>query len=188
MQKVVVLECPQCGAPVQVNSNICNSCFSEYMISSMNDLDALDKMSINKYIKAYKEVSDDHGSAQFSMGICYLKLGLYDFALKAFEKVIDMLPEDGEVYYYAALALFKGKRPFLAQLSIVKKAIAYLEAALQMEETGKYYYLLYVIQKDFYDMKKLRNQYQSTALLEQAKMHHVSQEEVSSIKTYTCVD
>lgn len=188
--EAAVLECPQCGAPVKKGSNICTSCFSEYMVRSIGSIDGMDKAGVNKYLLAYrKSLSAGRETAELhqSMGICYLELGLFDFAAKSLEKAIGFLPEDGDAYFYAAISLFKGRRPFLSQMSTVKKAAEYLEAALQLGEEGKYYYLLSLIQKDFFERKRLNGRYDSRTLLAKAKESGVLEEEIATILRYVPV-
>lgn len=184
MNNIVVLECPQCGAGVRKGSNICESCFSEYMVTSFSNVERMNNVQVNKYLSAYKKSvkdNDDNEELHFSMGICYLKLKLYDYAIKSFEKAINCMPENADVYYYAAISLFKGKRPFLTLLSNVKKAIEYVEAALSLSEEGRYYYLMYVIQKDFFDKKRLKNNYNSDELLINSQEKNITQDEIDSL-------
>lgn len=185
--EAIVLECPQCGTVLQKNSRICPNCYSEYVVTAISTLDNLDKSKVNKYINAYKKGISQNGESSegyFSMGICYLKLGLYEYAINNFEKSIGLLPEDSDVYYYTAIALFKGKRPFLALLSNIKRSMEYLDVALSMSEEGKYYYLQYVIQKDFYDRKRLKSRYLSSELLNQAKYLGIADEDIELINKY----
>jgi hypothetical protein len=60
----------------------------------------------------------------------------------------------------------------------------YVEVAFQFAEEGKYYYLLYLIQKDFYDMKRLNNNYDSNILLVNAQDNGVIEDEIDTIIQY----
>lgn len=82
---------------------------------------------------------------------------MYDQAVNALEKAVSLLSEEGDSYFYLAVAKMKGKRPYLQTLSTIKSVVQCLETALSIEPCGRYYYLLYLIQKDFYEKKRLRN-------------------------------
>ena len=105
-------------------------------------------------------------------------------ALASCEKAIGLLPDDGEAYYYAALASLKGKRPYLQTMSNIKKIVSLLDAAVSTEPMGKYYYLLYIIQCDFYDRKRLKNGRTAGELLEQAQMYELDDEDIDEVKQF----
>ncbi len=129
-------------------------------MASLACLDRFDKTGINKYINYYKQLlkeSSDNGDLNCAMGICYLDLGLYDLASKYFAKVIEQIPDCGDVYYHYALTLFKGKRPKVLPLTEIRKIEDYLNAAIQIDDSkSKYYYLLALIKHDFYIKNGLR--------------------------------
>ncbi len=86
-----------------------------------------------------------------------MDLGLYDLASKYFAKVIEQIPDCGDVYYHYALTLFKGKRPKVLPLTEIRKIEDYLNAAIQIDDSkSKYYYLLALIKHDFYIKNGLR--------------------------------
>lgn len=179
--QVVVLECPQCGAPVQKSSNICNQCFSEYMVKSIGKLGSIDKNGINKYLNAYKKSLANSGESpevHCSMGICFLKLGLYDFAIKSFDKAIDLLPEDGDVYFYAAISLLKGKKAFMHLRDNIDKIQSYLEAALEYENKAIYYYFYAYIKYDYFYRKHFITSPTYSELLTQANDNGILRDEI----------
>lgn len=189
-ETVIIHECPQCGAPAQLNSNVCLYCKAEFMIKSLNSLSNLNKSSIDKYIASYRKaaVADPNNTElNTAMGMCYLKLGLYDFASKFFEKAIEDMIENSDVYYYAAIAEFKGKRPFLVLLPNIRKIERLIEAAISINPKGKFYYLLSIIQSDFYDRKKLNNTYSYGELLDMAHKNSVAEDEIEEIYQYVPV-
>jgi tetratricopeptide (TPR) repeat protein len=151
---IKVETCPQCGAPVKLGVNKCEYCEAEFLVTTLSYLDKFDKAGINKYINHYKQLlkdNPDDGELNCAMGICYLDLRLYDLASKYFAKAIEQIPDYGDVYYYYALALFKGKRPRVLSLTEIRKIEEYLNAAIQIDNTkSKYYYLWALIKHDFY--------------------------------------
>lgn len=151
---IKVEKCPQCGAPVKIETNKCEYCEAEFLVTSLAYLDRFDTININKYINYYKELlkkDPDNGEISCAIGICYLDLGLYDLAIKYFSKTIEQLPEYADAYYYYALALFKGRRPKVLTLFEIREIESYLKAAIQIDNTkSKYFFLLAIIKYDFY--------------------------------------
>lgn len=188
--EILIYECPSCGAPAQINSNVCLYCKAEFIIRSLNSLSGLNKGGIDKYIASYKKAAaadPNNTEINAAMGMCYLKLGLYDFASKYFRKAIEDMIENSDVYYYAAIAEFKGKRPFLVLLPNIRKIESLIEAAITISPKGKYYFLLSVIQNDFYDRKKLNNQYNYNELLDLARENSIAEDEIEEIYQYVPV-
>lgn len=105
-----------------------------------------------------------NNSAAFAIaGICQLKLKCYYMANKYFEKALDNITVNSEIFYYAALSLFEGKKPFLHTLDKVEKAICYIEQAISLTEINenkqcldKYYCLANFIYRDYYVRKHMR--------------------------------
>ena len=100
------------------------------------------------------------------------------------EKAVSLLSEEGDSYFYLAVAKMKGKRPYLQTLSTIKSVVQCLETALSIEPCGRYYYLLYLIQKDFYEKKRLRNGKKLEDLCQQALLQEVDDEEMLLCQTY----
>ena len=151
---IKVLICPQCGAPVKMRSNKCEYCEAEFLITSLAYMDKFDKAAINKYVNHYKQLlrdNPDDGELNCAMGICYLDLGLYDLAIKYFAKAVEEMPDNGDSYYYYALALLRGKRPKISTLAEIRKIEENLNAAIKIDDTkSEYYYLWALIKHDFY--------------------------------------
>lgn len=184
--KVCVYECPNCGAPINITDKICNHCFSAVYLQRVQDSDRLSKGDIAKHIAIYKK-NIANGLAQdsntlISLGICHYKNGMYSMSQKAFEQAIDVDPENVNAYYYAALSLLNGKRPYMQTLSKIKKVVELLEAAISIQAEGRAYYFLYLIQKDFFDKKHLRNKYNLLKLKNNAMENAVTDEEINELE------
>jgi len=85
-----------------------------------------------------------------ALGICFLKLKLHDKALPFFEKAMEDNFADPNPYYYAAVCLLKGKKAFLAMRPEIDAMERYLEAAINLEPKGIFYYFRAYIKYDYY--------------------------------------
>ena len=184
--KVCTYECPNCGAPIKIADKICGHCFSAVYLQRVKDGDNLSKGDIAKHIAVYKKniangLAHDSNTL-ISLGICHYKNGMYSLAQKAFEQAIDVAPENVNAYYYAALSLLNGKRPYMQTLQKIKKVVEMLEAAISIQAEGRVYYFLYLIQKDFFDKKHLRTPYSSLELKNNAMENAVTDEEINELE------
>ena len=174
----MIIECPQCGATVKTDCNVCEYCNSEYLIKSLDSLSSFDKRGIDKYITNYKKAAaNDPSNSEINaaIAICYLKLGLFNFAAKFFEKAIEDMMENSDLYFYLAICVFKGKRPFLIPLTLIKKAEEFLEAAIALSpDSGKYYYAHSLIKYDYYYKKRLNTCPNFQELLDDAEHYQIS--------------
>ena len=156
-----ILECPNCGASIERQQKICSYCQSPVFVRRRVDISSFKTKDLNKYVQFYKnymqQAKGESAEIHTSLGICLLEKNAYNEAIKHLEKAAELMPETGEVFYYLALAKLQCKRPYLHTLPNIKQIVQYLETALEYEEAGRYYYLLYLIQIDFYDKKHLRN-------------------------------
>lgn len=151
------LVCPCCGFPVEVGMKECPA-GHPLNISTFNSVHSMPMPLVNKYANTYrKELSENPEDKELnhSIGICYLKLKLYDKALPAFEKAMEDNFDNSETFFYAAICLLEGKKAFLAQRASIDKAIEYIKAALMIEPKGIYYCLLAYIKFDYFKRKFL---------------------------------
>lgn len=159
MSEIELMQCPGCGARVAHNQLECEYCGGPVVIRSMQSIAHFNPLQINKYAASYKkqlvEAPDDK-SLNMSLGMCYLKLKLYDKASEAFEKALTDNFEDSEPYFYAAVARLKGKKAFVAPRADIDKAIEYLNAANMIAPSPTQYLLLAYIKSDYFDRKYLR--------------------------------
>ncbi len=159
-QKVIELECPGCAAPLTLNTKTCPKCFRPIIISTLNTINGFSPLELKKQIKSYSKVmalESDSEELNLSVAFCYMKLKLYDKAIPCFEKALEENFDNADAYFYAAIALLKGKKAFLASRSTINKVIEYIEAANMIEPKGIYYYYLAYIKYDYFERKYLKN-------------------------------
>ena len=151
-------ECPGCGASVSPDMKKCEYCNNPVVIHSIGAISTVSPLQLNKYALSYrKQLADkpDNRELNRSMGICYLKLKLFDKANEAFERAVTDNFEDADSYFYAAVGRLKGKKAFVAPRPDIDKAMEYLNAANMISPNTVYTLMLAYIKKDYFDRKAL---------------------------------
>lgn len=155
-QQIIELTCPGCGSRVTTNQKECEWCHKPIIISTFNSVYNMPMPEINKYAGTYKKAlseNPDDKELNNSIAMCYLKLKLYDKALQAFEKAMEDNFDNSETFFYAAVCLLKGKKPFVTLRPEIDKIEEYIQAALMIEPKGIYYYFLAYIKYDYFNRK-----------------------------------
>lgn len=184
MHNVIEMTCPGCGARVETGQKECVYCHSPLVISTFNSVYSMPLNYVNKYAQSFRDaLSRDPENEELnnSIGMCYLKLKLYDKAIVAFEKAIESNFDSSETYFYAAVSLLKGKKPFLQQKKVIESIEEYLSAALSIEPKGIYYYFLAYVKYDFYERKFFRTTPTYQELLNQANQTGVSEYDINQL-------
>jgi len=84
-------------------------------------------------------------------GKSLLKVKSYSQAIKIFEQCLEIKSDAPETYYYLAIALLRGNRPKLINLSTIRAIENNLKTAIQLEpKLGGAYVLWASIKYDFY--------------------------------------
>lgn len=160
----VDVTCPGCGAPVNTGMETCKYCHRPVMITSFASAISMPQPDLGKYIRSYEKMQKDNPddpAINKSIGICYILRGNYDRAIDTLERAIDDDPDDADAYYFASVAMLKGKKAFLAQRKAVDKIVEYLQTATQLgseyglSQTGLYYYFLAYVAYDYFARKRL---------------------------------
>jgi tetratricopeptide (TPR) repeat protein len=115
---------------------------------------------VNKYTGFYRKALADNPDDQdlnYSVAACYLKLKMYDKASEAFEAAMKDNFDNSEAFFYAAICLLQGKRPFLQTKPVIQRIEEYVNAALMIEPRGIYYYFLAYVSYDYYAQKGFRS-------------------------------
>ncbi len=189
--QIVELECPGCGKAITTSTQQCPQCFREIVISTFNSVSGMSPPEINKQANAYRKAMANNPNNQalnMSIAFCYLKLKLYDKAIPCFEKAIEDNFDNSETYFYAAIALLKGKRAFLASRSIIDKIEEYIQAAIMIEPKGIYHYFWAYVRYDHHFRKSYRMNPDYRQILDQAKQIGLSQTDVTELYTILGVE
>lgn len=158
MATVEFYECPGCGASVAPDMKKCEYCEGPVVIHSIGAISTFSPLQLNKYAHSYRNQlasNPDDRELNRSMGICYLRLKLYDKANEAFERATKDNFEDADSYFYAAVGRLQGKKAFVASRGDIDKAIEYLNAANMIAPNPVYSLMLAYIKKDYFERKAL---------------------------------
>ena len=150
---MTVEECPQCGAPADPSTTKCRHCKSPFVINTVSALSDFDESAISKYVSFYKKEAEKNPAddkAIMGLGICYLRLGLFDLAKTKLQKCIELVPDDGDAYYYYAVSLTGGRLLKSIPLGVIKEIEKFVETASQLNKTEAKYYLFWAMIKHGY--------------------------------------
>lgn len=119
--------------------------------------------------------------SQINVAQSFIKAGMYSQAQSILEQLIIENPSDDNIYFYLAVCLLGGKRPFLLQKNVIEQVLSYLEAAVAFSPKAVYYYFIAYIKYDFYSLKFLRISPDYRELYNIAVNHGISEEEKQSL-------
>ena len=191
MQRIVNLTCPGCGGAASTGDKECKFCHRPIIITTFNSVYSMSMPEVNKYASTYKKALDsnpDNQDLNTSIAMCYLKLGLHDKSLVAFEKAIEDNFDNSETFFYLAVTLLKGKKAFLSPRPVIDKIEEYLNAALMIEPKGIYYYFQAYIKYDYYSRKYFKTSPTYLEALEQAKQIGLSPTDIEQLYNILGVD
>lgn len=152
-----VLKCASCGFPVGVGDAFCPAGHPQ-TITSFNSVYDMPMPMLRKYSNACnKELNfnPENPGLNTSLGMCYLKLKQYDKALNCFERAIEENFDNSELCFYAAVALLRGRKAFVASRRDIDRIITLIEDANMIEPRGIYYYFLAYIKYDYFERRYL---------------------------------
>jgi tetratricopeptide (TPR) repeat protein len=191
----MAVKCQQCGdsygADKLINGEICPTCDKPYQIKNYKTVAAMPPPQVNKYIAAIQtQLAANPGDKQLngSLGICFLKLKLHDKALPFFEKAMEDNFSDPLPYFYAAVCLLKGKKAFLAMRPEIDKMESYLNAAIDLEPRGIFYYFHAYIKYDYYNRKCFKTSPTWQEVLANARNAGIDEDDVSEFYQLTGIE
>lgn len=181
---IETLSCPNCGGNVGIDYKVCKYCEQIIYINAFESASKMTTPQLNKYVSAYKKmIKQGHKTLEVlsAVSICYLRLGLYDFALKELEKVVNEDVEEDILYFYLAIAMLKGQKPFLHQRETIDKVLEYLNACVMLEPKGIYYFFLAYIKHDYFERKYFMTTPTYSDYLNDAREMGCNSEEVENL-------
>lgn len=188
--EVINIRCPGCGAPVDTSEKNCKYCGRPIVITTFNSVYGMDMKDAMKYKGAYQKTLEEHPEnpeINLSMGMCLLKLNMYDKAYEKFDKAIEDSIDNPEAYFWAAVSLLKGKRPFLQMRNIVDQAIELANTARMLEDRGIFSYFIAYLKYDYYQLKRLKQEPSYIEELQRAS-NSVTQEDIRMLSDILKID
>lgn len=182
--QVTTLSCPTCGASIELSQKNCEYCGNALVISSFQSVESMPAPMVSKHISSYRQAltqDPDNQDLNTSVAMCFLKLKQYELALAAFEKAMPMNFDNSEVFFYAAVCLLQGKKPFLHLRPTIDKILSFMDSALMIEPRGIYYYFLAYIKHDYFKRKYLNVTPDYRQLLTQAQQAGVSEYDIAGL-------
>lgn len=153
---IVEIKCPGCNAAVDTSQKKCMYCKQPLVFKSFGIFSELQPNKIGNYVQTFQKILSENPNnmeINHSLGLCYLKLKLYDKALTFFEDAMVDNYNCSESYFYAAICLLNGKKAFLQMRPTIDKILEYINAALMIEHKAMYYYYLSYIKYDYFERK-----------------------------------
>ena len=192
--EVKVLECPGCGAPVELSAQTCEYCEDPIFVTEFRELKQFDPEQLKERIEHYKmliETNPYSPEVVLSLGLCYLEMRTYPLAQKSFEQVIETSPLDlgSSAYYFCALATIRERRLMTLSLREARQLEMHLSAAWQLDtEAPQYRLLLAMLKRDFYEKNGLKVTPPNAAeLLSDLAGETIDEDEVDRLRRYVKV-
>lgn len=179
--EVISLKCPNCNSGVDTSMKECPACDKPIIIRQASQTSAMPMPLVNKYLGTYRALDNqcpNNKEINTAIGICFLKLKMYDKALAAFEKAMPDNFDNAEPFYLAAVSLLQGKKAFLIPRPSIDKIEEYLNAAAMIEMRPIFYYFMAYVKKDYFERKFLNTTPSWKELLEQAEEYGLSSDDV----------
>lgn len=129
--------CHECGKELMKGSQkvyICANCGNTFCGEHFNEQSMICNDCLDKAVEA-------------------LCSGSFEKAKMTFEAAIANGATAPAVYYYAAISLLEGKKPFVHQRATIDKIVKYVEIAINADPQAVYYYFLAYVKYDFYERK-----------------------------------
>jgi tetratricopeptide (TPR) repeat protein len=186
--QVIDLKCPGCGSPSSTAQRTCDHCGRQLVITSFSTLHTITPGEVQEYLSTYSgalEGNEKDPAINNAVGMCSLKLGLYQRARTHFEIAADQDINNSETYFYLAVALLEGKKPYTQPLDTIRKCTDYCTAATSLEPRGVYYLMLAWVTADFYERKYLKPLVPSATYLDQARAAMLTPTDIDTLQDVT---
>ncbi len=163
MSEGTSIRCPNCGYPdtyqLPVEGRKCKSCKSVLIPKEYKEAESVHPVIRSKYISELSALiaqKPDVADIPMALGLFYLANKGYQFAIPQFRKAIELDPMSSDAYFYLAVSLLEGKKPFLQQTATIKDIVEQLGLAESIEPKPIYFYFHAYIAFDFYSRKFIK--------------------------------
>ncbi len=93
---------------------------------------------------------------ELSKGVRFLNYGQYPQAMSCLHTAMQQEPSNPDVYFYTAVGLLEGKRPFLVTKPAINQVLEQLDTAVSIEERAVYFALRAYVKYDYHSRKMIR--------------------------------
>ena len=119
---------------------------------------------IHKYIYSYQEQLASNSNLNpfdirllyTSIALCYLRLEIFDKALLYLEKVMEENFDNSSPFFFAAICVLRGQKPFDLTRNEIEKILEYINAAKLIEAKPIYEYFEAYIRYDYFARKFIK--------------------------------
>ena len=111
---------------------------------------------IQKLLTCGEPAQNGPDSPSLDEGVRFLNYGMYPKAIECFDKALLKDISNPNIYFYKAVALLKGQRPFLIPKSVINEALDLLNTALSISNKALTQYLIGYIKFDYHHNKMMR--------------------------------
>jgi tetratricopeptide (TPR) repeat protein len=111
---------------------------------------------IQKLLTCGDPAQNGAGSPSLDEGVRFLNYGMYPKAIECFDKALLKDISNPDIYFYKAVALLKGQRPFLITKPVINEALDLLNTSLAINSKAITHYLIGYIKFDYHHSKMLR--------------------------------
>ena len=173
--------CYGCGASVSMDDKVCPYCGKKLTFTSIRDVRGSTAQDSIKFLKTFKDAlanSPDHPGVQTSLGLVLFDRNQFDQAAQAFDKAINCGADESEVFYYAAVARFRGKKPFQFSINEAKHIVEMIDGAIMMNPLPQYFYAKSVVIKKLIEDKHMSYSTSSAQAQQEAMDAHLTDADI----------
>ncbi len=168
----------------EVKCGRCRKTVYPRKIQDLAEMDTMEKTMAVVNLKAAIAQNPDVAITNLSLGLFYLEKKGYILAKQQFNKTIALEPATAEAYFYLAIAMLEGKKPFLCLQRVVDQAIEYVSVAEGLDPSSAlYYYFHAYLIGDYYERKHFRKTPTSAELLNTARSVGLTSIEANTLFT-----
>ena len=181
----IKITCPKCFQSFSTDSSLgtykCTFCDEIINVQSFKQVKKVAPAKIPMYINTIKQIGaqcPNDPSLYMSLGLFYLESKAYMMAVQAFQWAISMNPYNPDAYFYYAVSLLGGKRPYESYETEMRNVLEKLNVAISINPNNpQYYFFKAFIAKDFYEKNFLPLSPSSSELLNTAQEFGLTEED-----------
>lgn len=184
----IIITCGCCGHkeayPLQKESVKCRNCRQPIIPTNFVEAKQIPAPARTKQILLLNQVAASNPSSPeipMALGLFYLANGAYQYALPQFKKVVEIDPLNGDAYFYIAVSMLGGVKPFIKSFKEIQTIVENISLAEQIDPKAVYYYLHAYVAYDYYKRKYIGCNPSYTELLATSRSLGITGSDVYSL-------